>query len=273
MKRIFYQGERGCFSELAAEKFFDSPIEGIGVPTFEAVFEAVKNERDGYGIIPIENALTGSIHQNYDLILKYDLWIVGEVRLKITFNLLAHPGVPLASIKEVWSHPVALDQCKEFFARHPEYKVVPVYDTAGAAKILEKEKRTDVGILAGPQVAKLYGLQVLEQKVEDNPQNFTRFLILSREKKICAGQNVKTSIVFGVKNAPGILFKCLSVFALRNIDLAKLESRPIIGKPWEYLFYIDLKGSIEDENCKGAVENFSEVVVYLKILGSYELKW
>jgi len=272
MKKVFYQGERGCFSEIAAEKFFDNPIKGIGVPKFEAVFEAVKSKRNVYGIIPIENSLTGSIHQNYDLLLKYDIWIAGEMKLKITYNLLALPDVNLRLINEIWSHPVALNQCKEFLTRHSKYKIVPVYDTAGAAKILKKEKRYNVGVLAGPQVAKLYGLKALKQKVEDNSQNYTRFLIISAEKKICTGKNVKTSLVFGVKNALGILFKCLSVFVLRNIDLTKLESRPIIGKPWEYLFYIDFKGSMDDENCKHALENLSEVVTYLKILGSYELK-
>ena len=273
MKKVYYQGDKGCFSELAACKFFDSSIKGIGVATFEDVFKTVKNKKSTYGIIPVENTLTGSIHQNYDSLLKYDLWIVGEVKLKITFSLLAQTKVSLKSINEIWSHPVALNQCKEFLARHPKYNTVAVYDTAGAAKILKKERRYDVGILAGPQVAKLYGLRTLKKEIENNSQNFTRFLILSCKKKIYSGRYVKTSLAFGVKNAPGILFKCLSVFALRNVDLVKLESRPIIGKPWEYLFYIDLKGSFEDENCRHAVDALSEVVAYLKFLGSYELKW
>ena len=273
MRKVFFQGEKSSFCELAAIKFYDETIDRQSVPKFEDVFEMVKREKNTYGIIPIENTLTGSIHQNYDLLLENNVWIVGEIKLKITYNLLVNPDVSLDSIREVWSHPIALDHCKGFLSQHPEYKVVSVYDKAGAAKIIKEKNRNDVAAIAGPQAAGLYGLKSIKEKVEDHPQNFTRFLIISGKKEIYTADDAKTSLVFGVENAPGILFKCLSIFALRNIDLTKLESRPFVGKPWEYLFYIDFNGCIENENCKHAVDTLSEVVVYLKFLGSYESKW
>jgi prephenate dehydratase len=272
MTRIYYQGEKGSFSERAARQFFDPLIPATGLFKFADVFQAVGGDPGAFGVIPIENTLTGSIHQNYDLLLKYDLWITGEIKLRISFNYFARPGVSARDLKEIWSHPVALEQCQRFLAARPRVRVTPVYDTAGAAKILIRERRKDVGIIAGPQVAKLYNLRAVEKKIEDNPQNYTRFLVLGREKNFAAGPNAKTSLAFGVKNAPGILFRCLSVFALRNIDLVKLESRPIVGKPWEYLFYIDFRGCVTDEKCAKAVESLNEVAAYSKLLGCYEVK-
>jgi prephenate dehydratase len=272
MKRVYYQGERGSFSEQAARRFFGPDVPATGRFNFADVFQAVSGTPNAYGVVPIENTLTGSIHQNYDLLLKHDLWITGEIKLRISFDLCARPGVRLRDLREIWSHPVALEQCQRFLARRPEVQVKPVYDSAGAAKLMIREGRKDVGIIAGPRVAKLYGLRTMEKKIEDDPQNYTRFLVLGREKTSPAGPDAKTSLVFGVKNAPGILFRCLSVFALRNIDLVKLESRPIVGKPWEYLFYIDFCGNIIEEKYQKAVESLNEVAVYSKILGCYQEK-
>ncbi len=272
MKKVVYQGERGCNSDVASNKFFPKNVKRIGVRTFRDIFEKVNTEKETYGVVPVENSLTGSIHQNYDLLLEYNLWVTGEVKLRIIHNLLAPPGTTLKSIKEIWSHPEALAQCRDFLSFHPEYKVVSVYDTAGAAKIVKEEKRKNVAIIAGPQVAKLYNFKKLKEGIESHPDNFTRFLILSKERKIYTGENARTMLVFGVKNEPGILFRCLSIFALRNIDLTKLESRAVVGKPYEYLFYIDFKGSLENENCRHAVENLKEVVAYIKLLGSYNIE-
>jgi prephenate dehydratase len=274
MKRVLFQGERGCFSEAAAYKYFNERIDGKGFFTFEEVFQALKDDPKAYGVLPIENSLVGSIRRNYDLILDYGLAIVGEVSLKITYNLLANPGVPMSSVKEIWSHPVALEQCRNFLAAHPEFDVRPVYDTAGAAKKVKEEGQQCVGAISGPRATEIYGLDVLESKIEDHAENYTRFYVLSTKEEIATGENVKSSLVFGINDSPGILFKCLSVFALRNINLAKLESRPNLnsGKPWQYLFYIDFYGSIEDEKCSSAVENLQEVVSYLQFLGSYHVK-
>jgi prephenate dehydratase len=272
MKQIVYQGEPGCNSDVASNKFFPKDIRRTGVRTFKDIFEMVKSKSKTYGVVPVENSLTGSIHQNYDLLLEYDVWVTGAVNLRIEHNLMAPAGTDIKSIKEIWSHPEALAQCRDFLSSHPEYKVVSVYDTAGAAKIVKEKKLKDVGIIAGPQVAKLYKFEKLKKNIESHPDNFTRFLIISKDKKIYTGENARTMFVFGVKNEPGILFRCLSIFALRNIDLTKLESRAVIGRPYEYLFYIDFKGSMEDENCKHAVETLKEVVKYFKLLGSYMIK-
>jgi prephenate dehydratase len=272
MKQIIYQGEPGCNSDVASNKFFPKNVKRIGVRTFKDIFETVKTKKKTYGVVPVENSLTGSIHQNYDLLLEYDVWVIGAVNLRIEHNLLAPATTNLKSIKEVWSHPEALAQCRDFLSAHPEYKVVSVYDTAGAAKIVKEQKIKDVAIIAGPQVAKLYGFKKLKKNIESHPDNFTRFLIISKDRKIYTGENARTMFVFGVKNEPGILFRCLSIFALRNIDLTKLESRAVLGKTYEYLFYIDFKGSMEDENCNHAVETLKEVVTYFKLLGSYVIK-
>jgi len=272
MKRIIYQGEPGCNSDVASNKFFPKNIKRTGVRTFKDIFEMVKSKAETYGVVPVENSLTGSIHQNYDLLLEYDVWVIGAVNLRIEHNLMAPVGTDIKSIKEVWSHPEALAQCRDFLSSHPEYKVVSVYDTAGAAKIVKEQKIKDVAIIAGPQVAKLYKFTKLKENIESHPDNFTRFLIISKERKIYTGENARTMFVFGVKNEPGVLFRCLSIFALRNIDLTKLESRAVMGRPYEYLFYIDFKGSMEDGNCKHAVETLKEVVKYFKLLGSYIIK-
>jgi prephenate dehydratase len=272
MNTVCYQGEKGSFSELAVRKYFGPKTKSIGFFQFDDVFRAVRDHKHAFGVIPIENTLMGSIHQNYDLLLKYDLWITGEIKLRISFNFFAQPGARNQDLKEIWSHPIALEQCQRFLSSRPRGRVKPVYDTAGAAKILSETRRNDVGIIAGPQVAKLYSLRTVEKKIEDNPQNYTRFLVLGKEKNVDPGPTAKTSLAFGVKNAPGVLFRCLSVFALRNIDLVKLESRPIIGKPWEYLFYIDFRGGLDEAKSQNAVESLTEAAVYTKVLGCYAEK-
>lgn len=263
----YYQGTTGAYSELAAKIFFGSTVKTEGLLRFEDIFLKLSENHENYGILPIENSLMGSIHRNYDLLLNNDVWIIGEVELRITYNLFMLERK--SSIKEIWAHPSVLEQCREFIAQNQNYYIVPFFDSAGAAELAKKENRKDIGIIAGPQVGEIYGLKCIKSGVEDNPNNFTRFLILSMKEKNYDGDNARTSIVFGLKNAPGVLFRCLSIFALRNIDLLKLESRPIIGKPWEYIFYIDLKGTIREGNCKRAIETLREVSIFFKFLGSY----
>lgn len=264
---VYYQGTSGAYSELAAKIFFGNMAETKGVMNFEDIFSKLEETPENYGILPIENTLTGSIHQNYDLLLNNDVYIIGEVELRITYNFFVLDEN--AVIREVWAHPTVLEQCRKFITQNQNYRVVSFFDSAGAASIVKKENRTDVGIIAGPTVGEIYGLKSIKTAIEDNPQNFTRFLVLSKKEKIYKGPNAKSSLVFGVKNEPGILFRCLSIFALRNIDLVKLESRPIIGQPWEYIFYIDLTGSIGENNCKNAIETLKEVSIFFKFLGSY----
>ncbi len=265
--KVYFQGTKGAYSELAGKIYFGDKIESSGLKSFEDAVNALNNVPEAYAILPIENSLMGSLHKNYDLLLTNELWIIAEVELRISYNLFALGRIE--DIKEIWSHPAALEQCRKFISKNPEYTFISFFDSAGAAEAVIKKNRKDVGIIAGPQIESIYGLKILIKQIEDNQMNFTRFLILSKKEKIYSGNDAKSSLVFGVKNEPGILFRSLSIFALRNIDLVKLESRPIIGKPWEYIFYIDFKGSIAEERCRNAVETLEEVSVYYKFLGSY----
>ncbi|HEV8538997.1 MAG TPA: prephenate dehydratase [Bacteroidota bacterium] len=266
--RVAFQGEHGAFSELAAKHFFGKSMVASPVKTFDDVFKAVLRRSVDAGIVPVENSLYGSIHQTYDLLRKHSLNIIGELKLRIVHALMANRGVTLRDVNFIYSHPQALGQCESFLNRLKNCEIVAVYDTAGAAKMIKEERRTDAAAIASLEAARVYGLNVLKRGIESDHRNFTRFLILSR-KKIIATAGAKTSIIFSMKDIPGALFKALSVFALRGINLHKIESRPIVGKPWEYLFYLDFQGTIRDEACRKALGHLREIASYLKILGSY----
>lgn len=270
MKRITvaFQGEHGAFSEQAAHKYFSKASTTLPLRTFQEVFACVDRTKTQYGIIPIENSLFGSIHQNYDLLQRCTLNIIGEVKLRVIHALLVNPGVTLHKIKYIYSHPQALGQCEKFLDYLQGVEVVAFYDTAGAAKLIKDEQRRDAAAIASLEAARVYGLKVLRSGIESDHQNFTRFLIVSKRKTI-ATSGAKTSIIFSMKDIPGALFKALSVFALRDINLHKIESRPLVGKPWEYLFYVDFQGSITDGACRSAINHLKEITTYLKILGSY----
>ncbi len=269
MNKIYYQGEPGCFSEIAAEKMFGKDINKIGLETFEDVVRSVIESKDDLGILPVENTIIGKISTNYDLLLYNPVFIVSEIKIKIRFNLMTSRDVRFEDIEEIWSHPAALEQCKNYILKN-NWKPVAIYDTAGGAKLLKENHKRNIAILADSEVSKKYGLKILEKGVEDNSNNFTRFYIITgKKKRLNRVGELKSSIAFGVKNVPGILFKCLSVFALRNINLLSIESRPIKGKPWEYIFFIDFEGDINEENCAKAVESLKEIVGFLKIFGSF----
>lgn len=269
MKRIAFQGELGAYSELATYEYFGSNVEVLPRPTFNDVFTAVANEEADHGIIPIENSLTGSIHENYDLLLDHDLVITGEIKLRIVHNLLANKGATIGGIRRIYSHPQGISQCKDYLSRLADVDLISVYDTAGAARRIRHDGKTDEAAIASEQAARDYQLNILAQSIESNHLNFTRFNILSRELADEA-ENSKTSIVFSTKNIPGALFKSLSVFALRDIDLYKIESRPIPGSPWVYMFYLDFSGDIRHETTKRALGHLEEIASYLKVLGSYK---
>jgi prephenate dehydratase len=268
-KKVSFQGERGAYSEIASLRFFKIELELFPCRTFEEVFQAVEQRKVEFGVIPIENSLAGSIHQNYDLLLKYHLQIVGEKNLRVEHNLIAHPQASLKQIKRIFSHTQALMQCQNSTAKLGELEIIPVYDTAGAVKKIRDERLLDGAAIASDLAARLYGMKILRRGIEDNPENYTRFLILSRKTRV-APEADKTSIVFSLKNLPGVLFRALSVFALRDVDLYKIESRPLHGRPWEYFFYIDFAGNLREENCRNAISHLSEIATFLKILGSYQ---
>jgi prephenate dehydratase len=267
-KRVAFQGERGAFSEQAAHRFFSPSIATMPVRAFEDVFRAVERGRATHGIVPIENSLFGSVHQSYDLLQRRSLKIVGEITLRIVHALLVNSGSRLEDVRTIYSHPQALGQCEGFLHRLKRVNAVAWYDTAGAARMVREEGRNDAAAIASVEAARVYGLKVLRRGIESDHQNFTRFLVLARAE-VVPRRDAKTSIVFTLNNIPGALFRALSVFALRDIDLYKIESRPVVGKPWEYLFYVDIRGSIADAVCQHAIDHLSEIAPYIKILGSY----
>jgi prephenate dehydratase len=267
--RVSFQGEPGAYSEAAVVEHFDQDaVLPVPCETFELVFAAVSQSSCDYGFIPIENSLAGSIHQNYDLLLRNNLWVVGEHFLRVKHCLIARPGAQLFEIKKVISHPQALAQCEAYLRSHPSFKVEPVYDTAGSVKIARDQDDPTVAAIASYRAAQIYGMQILAEGIEDNPANFTRFLVISRQP-VHPENTAKTSVVFSLKNQPGSLFRALSVFALRDIDLTKIESRPLVGKPWEYYFYVDFIGSTDDPVVSRALAHLSEYAPMLRNLGSY----
>ncbi len=266
---VAFQGERGSFSEEAAYKLLGRRIRVQPCEAFGDIFESVVNGRTKYCLAPIENTLAGSVYENYDLLLKHDLHIVGEVNLRIVHNLVALSGTSLKNLKQVYSHPVALAQCNRFFAQHPKVEKIPFYDTAGSVKMLAERRIAGAAAIASRTAAAVYGARILRSHLEDHHENYTRFLLLSRRATVSRRAN-KVSIVFSTQNLPGALFKCLSVFALRDIDLSKMESRPLRGRPWEYFFYLDFIGNVKEERCRNALAHLAEVTNFLRVLGCYE---
>ncbi len=265
---VAFQGERGAYSEIAARRFFGESVQLLPCESFDLVFKRVESNKAEAGIVPIENSQAGCIHQNYDLLLKHRLRIVGELNLRVEHNLIGHPGATLKSIRMVFSHPQALMQCQRNTAKLKGVKIVAAYDTAGSVKKIKDEKLLNSAAIASELAARTYGMKILKKGIQDNPENFTRFLIL-RKTKATPPNADKTSLVFSLKNVPGALFRSLSSFALRDIDLYKIESRPLHGKPWEYFFYIDFAGSPHQPRCRNALANLAEIATFMKVLGSY----
>ena len=269
--RVAFQGEPGAFSSEAARRLLGDDIQLVPCESFEQMFTAVENEVCDYCLAPMENSLFGSVYQNYDLSLKHNLRIVGETSLRIVHNLIAPPGTKMADVRRVYSHPVALGQCQQFFAEHPEMQQVVAYDTAGSVKMLMASREPEAAAIASALAAEVYGAQILKSGIEDDQQNYTRFFLLAREDR--AGSPPldadKTSIVFSLEHRTGSLFRAMAVFALREIDLTKIQSRPLVGHPWEYSFYLDLIGNTADPRVMNALSNLAEFAVNLKVLGCY----
>jgi len=290
--RIAIQGELGSFSHEAAERMLPR-CTVVPCARSGEVFDRVENGSAAGAVIPIENTLAGTVAEHADLMVARDVFIQAEYRLRIVHNVIAAPGVPLRSLRRVLSHPVALDQCRDFFRKHRQIEAVPFYDTAGSVKHVIAEKLKDSAGIAGQKAAAQYGGRFLARGIEDDKNNFTRFFLI--RKRVAARRNEsrvsqnrremghpgledyrrmippganKTSIAFKVKNVPGALFKSLSVFALRDISLSKIESRPMRGRPWEYVFYVDfLRG--DDEPARNALHHLGEVAEFVKVLGIY----
>jgi prephenate dehydratase len=266
MTTVAFQGERGAFSEDAVLKFF-SDAEPAPCRSLKHVFEAVTKDNAEFGVVPIENSQAGSINETYDLLLKYDLNICGELDLRVNHCLMALPGETLDSIKTVYSHPQALAQCEQFLSKLGA-EIVPSYDTAGSAKLISEKKLTNCAAVASKRVAQIYHMQILAENIQTIKDNYTKFFAISK-KKAKHAKKTKTSIIFATKNIPGALYNCLGAFSTRGINLTKLESRPSKDKPWEYIFYVDFEGHLEDDICKQALEDLKKTTSFIKILGSY----
>ena len=276
--KVAIQGELGSFSHEAAERMLPR-CTVVPCARSAEVFDRLQRESVGAAVVPIENTLAGTVAEHADLMLTREVFIQGEYLLRIVHNVIAMPGARLKSLRRVLSHPVALDQCRDFFRRHPKIEAVPFYDTAGSVKHVMQKHLQDAAGIAGGQAAREYSGKILQAGVEDDKRNFTRFFLIRKlgragrnkmadyHRLIPRGAN-KTSIVFQVKNVPGALFKSLSVFALRDISLSKIESRPMRGRPWEYVFYVDfLRG--DDEPARNALRHLGEVAEFVKVLGIY----
>ena len=264
---VTFQGEIGSYSEEAAYQFFGPLIATRPCESLDEVFKVVERDKVQFGIIPVENSLEGSISQSYDLLLDSNLKVCGEIELRIVHCLIANPGARLDSIERVYSHPQALGQCKAFL-KHLGCELVPTYDTAGSVKMIKEKGITDGGAIASARAAEIYEMKIIASEIEDNPHNFTRFFILSREDSPPSG-NDKTSIVFSVKDRPRALYDFLKEFAERGVNLTKIESRPTRHKPWEYNFYLDFDGHREDKLAAEAISQVELSSIFLKILGSY----
>jgi prephenate dehydratase len=274
--RAAFQGEPGAFSQEALEKLLGKRAEAVPCQRFEDVFLMLKEKRVSGAVIPIENTLAGSVHENYDHLLHFDFQICGETNVRINHNLIAAPGVRFRDLRQVYSHPVALNQCLKFFARYPAIERVPFYDTAGSVKTIVQEQRQDAAAIASAVAAEIYGGHILRRSLEDDRRNFTRFFLLRRSadagRSLAAagrGREWKTSLVFSTRNIPGALFRAMSAFSLRDINLTKIESRPLRGKPWEYLFYLDLLGRVDDPKVQKALGHLGELADFLRVLGCY----
>jgi chorismate mutase / prephenate dehydratase len=264
---VAFQGEAGAYSEEAAYKYFSSSVRVKPCETLDDVFKAVENEEVQSGIIPIENSLEGNVGQSYDLLLESNLNICGEMELRVVHCLIAHPETRLESLKKVYSHPQALGQCRAFL-KHLNCELIPTYDTAGSVKMIKEKGILDGAAIASARAADIYGMQILAKEIEDNPYNFTRFFIISKQAAPPSGKD-KTSIVFSVKHKPGALFEFLKVMTTANLNMTKIESRPTRKKQWEYNMYLDFEGHREDRNIKKTLKALESSTLFLKVLGSY----
>jgi len=272
-QRAGFQGALGAFSQEAVGQLLGDKVEVVPYVKFEEVFRALSRGKIDHAVIPIENTLAGSVHENYDHLLHFDVRIIGETNVRIVHNLIAPAGVRFKDIRKVYSHPVALNQCLRFFTRNPRMESTPFYDTAGSVEMVMEEKAPDAAAIGSAVAASIYGGTILRRSIEDDRRNFTRFFLLNTSKRIHRprreARNWKTSLVFTTRNTPGALFRALSTFALRDLNLMKIESRPWHGRPFEYLFYLDFLGREDEPRVQNALRHLAELADFLRVLGSY----
>ncbi len=267
-RRAAFLGELGTFSHRACTQYFGSEVRAMPMSSFRQIFDAVKGGEVDFGVVPLENSLTGSIHENYDLLLEYDLRIIGEITLRIMHHLITRPGGKIEAIKRVFSHPQVFEQCRQFLEQHQGWELVSAKDTATAVKRIKEGGLLSDAAIAGKQAATIHEMEVIQEGIETNPRNYTRFVVIATAE-LKNGPRRKSSLIYSTGNRPGALYETLKVFAERGINLVKLESRPIHGKPWEYIFYVDLEADIESPSYKTVLDELEKRTDYLRILGSY----
>jgi chorismate mutase/prephenate dehydratase len=265
--KVAFQGEIGAYSESAVYSFFGPSAEVKPCKNLSDVFGSVEKGETLYGVVPIENSIEGSVNQTYDLFLTHDLKVCGEIVLKIVHCLITNPKTKLNSVKVVYSHPQALAQCRGFL-EDLDCELIPTYDTAGSVKMMKEKRLMDAGAIASERAAEIYGMKVLGKEIADNPNNYTRFFVLSKNDSPPTGKD-KTSIIFSTKHVPGALFHALEEFASRDINLTKIESRPTKQQPWEYNFYLDFEGHRLEERCQEALRALKKRSAFVRVLGSY----
>jgi len=263
---VAIQGEAGSFSHAAALETHGRELRLIPCATFTDLFRAVETGQATSGMVPIENTLAGSVHENYDLLSAHPLHVVAETELRIRHCLIAPPRMTLGHVHRVASHPVALAQCRHFFLTHPDVVAVPAYDTAGSVRDVMSGKVDADAAIASKLAAELYGADVLAEGLEDHAENYTRFLVIARDPAPREQAN-KTSLMLSLGNTPGTLHRALGVFAARGLNLTKIESRPLPGRPWEYLFYLDVVDS--GQGIGPAIEELGAFTSGIRILGTY----
>ncbi|MDM8517406.1 3-deoxy-7-phosphoheptulonate synthase [Desulfobacterales bacterium HSG16] len=267
---VAFLGEAGTFSHKALTQYFGKTKAEVPKPSFKAIFESVKTSEAGLAIVPLENALTGSIHEVYDLLLEYDLKIIGEMTLKIEHHLIGKPGTKIDDIKRILAPPQVLEQCAQFLACRDDWELISGEATAVGVKKMKNNEDASIAAIGSREAAQIHGMEVIEEGIETNPRNFTRFVVIG-VNGADQGPYQKSSIIFSTGNKPGSLFDTLKVFADNGVNLVKLESRPIHGKPWEYMFYVDIETDIASEKYKPVLKLLTEKTDFLKILGSYNL--
>jgi chorismate mutase/prephenate dehydratase len=265
--KVAFQGERGAYSESAVYTFFGDETEVKPCRDLTEVFESVDKQEVPVGVVPVENSWEGSVNQTYDLFLTHNLKVSGEVIIRISHCLIANPSTSLEAVKTVYSHPQALAQCRSFLERL-DSDLIPTYDTAGSVKMLKEKGLKDAAAVASEKAAEIYGMKILAREIEDTPTNYTRFFVISKNDTPITGKD-KTSIIFAATHTPGALYHALGEFAKRDINLARIESRPTKQKPWEYNFYLDFEGHRTEENCTTALKALEKYATFIKILGSY----
>lgn len=267
--RVSIQGERGSYHDMVAHHVFGNDFECTFRSSFGEVFEDTYKHRSDYGIIAIENSIVGSLHDNYDYLLQYDLRIHAERYLRISHNLLVAPGCRLRDVTEVRSHPIALRQCRQFLSKNSKWKIVESSDTAGSCNEIISSNLKGVAAIASNVAADIYGMKILAESIETNKQNYTRFFIISSSARYQQNTN-KTSIVFTAADQPGSLGRVFQLFSEMDVNISKIESRPVIGSVWQYYFYLDFEAGIYDESSKKILEKIHSYVNFVRILGSYK---